>query len=409
MSPLRLLAVLAVLLGQVVLVAGPAQAATGRVAWSTATLAPGISATPSSGPAGTATVLAGRGFAARQSGSVTVGTAVHAVRTDGRGSFTLSTTVAAPGTGSGPVVITARVGTRSASTTFSVTAAQPRLRFGVTTPGGPAAAAELDAVAAQVGEQPAIVLSYADFTRELDVAGLEAVAARRAVPLVTWEPWVAGRGVDQPAYALDRITAGDFDPYLRRWAEGLRAFGRPVMLRFAHEMNGGWYPWAEGVNGNGAGDYAAAWRHVRAVVRGAGATNVSWVWSPNVPYPGSTPLAGLYPGAAEVDVVALDGYNFGTAMSWSTWTAPAQLFGPGLSALRSLAPGKPVVVAETASAEVGGSKAAWVADLVAYLAGQPDVTGLVWFDHLKETDWRIASSPESARAFATALAARRAA
>ena len=181
-----------------------------------------------------------------------------------------------------------------------------------------------------------------------------------------------------------------------------------MLLRFAHEMNGTWYPWSEGVNGNGPGDYVAAWRHVRGLVDAAGASNVSWVWSPNVPYAGSVPLAGLYPGAGSVDVVALDGYNFGTSQSWSSWVQPEALFGPGLQELRALAPGLPVLVAETASAEAGGSKADWVRSLLAYLAAQPDVTGVVWFHFLKETDWRLDSSASSATAVREALAARRA-
>ena len=90
------------------------------------------------------------------------------------------------------------------------------------------------------------------------------------------------------------------------------------MLRYGHEMNGSWYPRADGVNGNAPGDFAAAWRHVHDVVTAAGATNPSWVWSPNIPYTGSTPLDGLYPGAVYVDAVALDGYNWGTSAGWST-------------------------------------------------------------------------------------------
>ena len=386
----------------VLLPAAPAAAA-GKTA-----AGPTVTSSPGSGPVGTTTTVAGRGFPARTSGTVVLATSSVAVRTDGKGAF--STGVTVPPAAAGSVPVSATVGTRTASTTFVVTAptsSEPRLRFGVATPGGPTATAELDAVTAIAGEAPTVVLSYADFTRELDVRGLEAVAARGAVPLVTWEPWVAGAGVQQPAYALDRIAAGDFDPYLRRWADGLRAFGGPVLLRFAHEMNGDWYPWSEGVNGNGSGDYVAAWRHVHAVVEGAGASNVSWVWSPNVPYTGSVPLTGLYPGAGSVDVVALDGYNFGTSQAWSAWTTPEALFGPGLQQLRTLAPGLPVLIAETASAELGGSKADWVRSLIGYLAAQPDVTGIVWFHLLKETDWRLDSTPAAATAVREALAARR--
>jgi beta-mannanase len=178
------------------------------------------------------------------------------------------------------------------------------------------------------------------------------------------------------------------------------------MLRFGHEMNGTWYPWAEGVNGNGPGDYAAAWRHVHDVVAAAGAANITWVWNPNVPYFGSTPLDGLYPGPAYVDAVALDGYNWGTSSAGSSWVSPSELFGAGLSELRRLAAGKQVLVAETSSAEQGGSKAEWNGALISFLAAQPDVTAVVWFNFNKETDWRINSSTSSATALAAALAAR---
>lgn len=232
------------------------------------------------------------------------------------------------------------------------------------------------------------------------------MSARGATTLVTWEPWAWGSGLNQPAYASARIAAGDFDGYLWSWGTAMASWGKPVMLRYGHEMNGNWYPWADGVNDNQSGDYVKAWKHVHDVLIAAGAANVSWVWSPNVPYTGSTSLAGLYPGSAYVDTVALDGYNWGTAAVGSKWTDPSTLFGGGLTLLRKLAPGKQIIIAETASAEAGGSKAAWNAALVSYLAAQSDVTGVVWFHHDKEADWRIDSSSSSATALATALSAR---
>jgi beta-mannanase len=292
-------------------------------------------------------------------------------------------------------------------TTGTPPTSDARLRFGVATPGGPTAGAELDGVAARVGESPSIVLAYSDFTQAPPISALDQVAARGAETLLTWEPWRAGAGADQPAFTNASIAAGDHDAHLREWGTALASWGGPVLLRYAHEMNGDWYPWAEGANGNAPGSYAAAWRHVHDVVTAQGATNVRWVWTPNVPYPGSVDLAGLYPGDAYVDVVGLDGYNWGTGLAGHAWTAPADLLGPGLARLRQVAPGTPVVIAETASSEVGGSKAAWNRDLVAYLQAQPDVTAMVWFDMDKEADWRIGSSPSSADALRDALALRR--
>ncbi|WP_043668631.1 glycoside hydrolase family 26 protein [Clavibacter michiganensis] len=287
------------------------------------------------------------------------------------------------------------------------TVSDARLRFGVATPGGPTAGGELDQVAAQVGESPSIVLSYADFTQAPPIQALDSVAARGAETLLTWEPWKAGAGTDQPAYSNASIAAGDHDAYLRQWGSELAAWGGPVYLRYAHEMNGDWYPWADGVDGNAPGSYAAAWKHVHDVVVAEGATNVRWVWTPNVPYTGSTLLAGLYPGAAYVDVVGLDGYNWGTGVAGHAWVSPADLFGPGLERLRAVAPGKPIIIAETASSEIGGSKADWDRDLVAFLQAQPDVAAFVWFDMDKEADWRIDSSASSTAAIRDALAARR--
>jgi len=374
---------------------------------------PSITLSPASGPAGTTVVVTGTAYPKKTTGSLTVLGASVRITTNGSGVF--QAPIAIPTAPAGPATVTARAGTASATAVFTVTAppaapviSSARLRFGVTTPGGASANAELDAVAVLAGESPSIVVSYQDFGQPAPLADLRSVAARGATSLITWEPWRWGGGVDQPAYSSARILAGDHDAYLTSWAQDLAAWGSPVLLRYAHEMNGDWYPWSDGVNGNAPGSYAAAWNHVHAIFQAQGATNVQWVWSPNVPYTGSVPLDTLYPGSASVDVLALDGYNWGTATTWSSWTSAGALFAAGLDQVRSLAPGHPILIGETASAEAGGSKAAWISDLVGYLNVQPDVVGLVWFHHDKEVDWRIDSSPSSAAAFAGALAARRA-
>lgn len=371
-----------------------------------------ISLSPATGAAGSSITVTGSGFKASTTGTVIIGSATFPLKTTSTGAFSAPATI--PASATGKVTVTAKTSSVQASAVFTVTVqvatvppiSTARLRFGVATAGGPLAGSELDDVAVIAGESPSSVLFYEDFAQPTPITEMNAVRARGAVPLVTWEPWLWGGGVNQPAYSLARITAGDFDAHIAQWGQALAAWGYPVQLRFGHEMNGDWYPWAESVNGNQTGDYVRAWRHVHDLVAAQGASNVSWVWSPNVPYYGSTDLAGLYPGAGYVDVVALDGYNWGTSASWSAWISPQDLFGPGIAQLRSLAPGVPILIAETASSEAGGDKAAWNSALVSYLAAQPDVKGFVWFDIQKETDWRINSSTTSATAFKNALQAR---
>ncbi len=156
-------------------------------------------------------------------------------------------------------------------------------------------------------------------------------------------------------------------------------------------MNGPWYPWSEGVNGNQPGSYVQAWRHVHDIFRAEGVTNVSWVWSPFVRLAGTRPLSSFYPGDAYVNWVALDGYNGGSALDWGGWLSFEQIFGPSLAELRALTT-KPIAIAEVASAEAGGSKALWIKDFFASLERRPEIRAFSWFHFNKETDWRITSS-----------------
>jgi beta-mannanase len=129
------------------------------------------------------------------------------------------------------------------------------------------------------------------------------------------------------------------------------------------------------------------------------------MWSPNVEFPGSQPLEGLYPGTDYVDVVGIDGYNWGSSQgSQQTWQRPDEIFDATMATVRRLAPGTPIVLAEVASAELGGDKAVWNAQLFDWMAAQPDLAGFVWFQLDKETDWRIDSSRSSTAAFHEGLA-----
>ncbi len=260
-----------------------------------------------------------------------------------------------------------------------------------------------------VGRPPAILMWYQgwgaeepDFKPEF----LDRAYALGAVPMVSWEPWDYRRGLDQPEYALRNIVAGHFDPYIRTWARRSAAYGRSYLLRFAHEMNTGAYPWGYGVNGNRPEEYVLAWRHIRRIFAEEGAHNVRWVWAPNVEYPGTGPLEALFPGDEWVDWVGLDGYNGGTALPWGGWLSFAEIFGPTYRRLAALS-ARPMLVTETASVEEGGNKADWVRS--AFLKEVPEqfprIRAVIWFHARKEADWRVDSSAGSLAAFREALRA----
>jgi hypothetical protein len=284
-----------------------------------------------------------------------------------------------------------------ATLTAGPAAARP-LALGAYIPGASEDPRRIDAFAREVGRKPVIVLSYKNWSSlPFDRAELNSIWRRGAVPMLTWEPQTSsGRG-----FPLREIAAKRFDRYLRRAAGSARIWGKPLFVRFAHEMNGHWYPWGVGVGGNTAREFRKAWKHIVDLFRFQGATNVRWVWSPNEDSGGSLPLGSLYPGDEWVDWIAMDGFVFGGTVGWPSFTA---IFGNTYERLAELS-NRPMMIAETAANDEGGDKAAWIASALQREAPRfSRIRALTWFDEVKPNgDFRVDSSPESLQAFRAAV------
>lgn len=232
------------------------------------------------------------------------------------------------------------------------------------------------------------------------------VRQRGAIPFLDWGSWSLDNAgsVYQPAFSLNQIISGTYDSYIRQWAIDAKNWSHPFFLRFDWEMNGNWFPWSEKVNGNSSGQFVSAWKHVHNIFTSVGATNVTWVWCPNINYPGSIPLSILYPGDSYVDWVCIDGYNWGTNNPGhpDVWKSFYQVFKPTYDEVTALAPDKPLIIGETASSESGGSKAAWIKDMLAQAIPIhfPKINGFLWFNwNTDNSDWVIETSTAAREAF----------
>jgi beta-mannanase len=172
-----------------------------------------------------------------------------------------------------------------------------------------------------------------------------------------------------------------------------------------YEGNGYWAAWNPGVNGNTTDEYVLAWRHIVDIARGEGATNIRWVWAPNVVDPGNKRLssyASIFPGDDYIDWAGLDAFNWGTTRLESRWRDSTTAFRNSIDELRKLT-AKPVLIAEIASTELGGDKAAWIRDRFAeFLTDLPEVQAVVWYDGIDarfDIDWAVDTSPASLEAF----------
>jgi hypothetical protein len=291
---------------------------------------------------------------------------------------------------------TARAGT---------TKPQPSVALGVYLPEVGAHPDRIDAYGKLVGRDPVIVSDYKQWDSiPFEAAELDAIWSRGAVPMITWEPLSYQGG----SFPLRQIQRGRFDRYIRESARAARAWGRPILVRFAHEMNGDWYPWGRGVEGNNSYRFKAVWRRVVRLFREQGATNVQWVWTPNVNTGGDFPFRDLYPGNRWVDWVGFDGFNWAQAGEWNSFTDIVDNTYEEIARISD----RPMIVAETGSSESGGDKAEWVTSALGReIPKLPRIRAVVWFDAVFEgaaesgggLDPRVDSSPESLRAFRTAI------
>ena len=217
------------------------------------------------------------------------------------------------------------------------------------------------------------------------------------LPMLTWEPWLSAftrlRGTT-PRGSLRRIASGDFDAYIRSWARGAVRYGHPVLLRPGHEPTNPWYAWAP-EHGNTAADYRAFWARVHRIFREEGAHNALFVWTPY----------GLddhewFPGAARVDWIGFDLFNYGGHSEEGIWLDFYTLAKLSYDAYRGL--GRPMLIAEVGTSSAGGNKADWIRDMFHSLSSKnfPEIRALVLFDHPggqnpagQPIDWSLAEAP----------------
>ena len=254
---------------------------------------------------------------------------------------------------------------------------------GVYEQGVPGSWAKLTEFTAATGVQPRIVVYYSGWNESFRSAFGQRAWQHHAYLLVQLDP----SGV-----SLASIATGRSDEYLRTYARAVRAFGHPVILSFAHEMNGNWYSW--GVGHQSPTDFVAAWRHVVQVFRTTGASNVTWLWTVN-----STNLAASprrwWPGAAWVDWVGIDGYYYRPTDTFRS------VFGRTLALIRKFS-AAPVLVSEAAVGETADRDA----QIKSLLAGvrADRLIGLIWFDQSQHNgiyhqDWRLEDHPSALSAY----------
>ncbi len=317
------------------------------------------------------------------------------------------------------------------------------------------------AYASKLGQKPTVYGNYVNFPVNREGRQRLADQARQA----------ASQGgmlmlAMEPAGGLSTVTPAASRDFALSLAAINRA-GTPVMVRFAHEMNGSWYPW-----GQQPGSYRHAFRTVAAAVH-RWAPRSAMMWAPNYgggypflggPYvakrgtnafadldtdgdgrlgPDDDPYSPFYPGDDAVDWVGLTLYHWGNAWPWGENEIPEAgrfiraiegrydgLIGdergvPNFYRAYAVDHAKPFAIAETAAFFNASStakddpsalaiKSSWWSQLFSDTvhARFPRLRMIMWFEETKEEqgasrdgaiEWRVLDDPATAARFRSAL------
>ena len=271
----------------------------------------------------------------------------------------------------------------------SVAQAEPDMRVGIYPGGNPQySLATIDSLNEAIGAQGLRFGFIGDFieldhwwTPTLLVDSLETAWQKGAVPFINVMP--AGRLED----LLKMNTVGytmiwRWASTIRRWAE--QGEGRHVYLALYPEANGqwAWYHTSGAV-------VAEAQRMLIYVFHLVGARqHVRFVFAPDA---GAVSFEQYYPGHQWMDAVAFSSFTScdGTLQDYDA------IIRPPIERMRRLAPGKPIILAQTGSCTHANAphlatvarREAWAKTLWTRLRDEPDVIGALWFD------WRIPADP----------------
>ena len=305
----------------------------------------------------------------------------------------------------------------------------------------------------RLGHKAAVFVQFVSFPLEktdldsLD-ATVQAVKDAGGMLMVTLEP---AKGLDAITQDACQVLADKLAAY---YAQGV-----PTFIRFAHEMNGSWYPWSQQPTA-----YIKAFRLIANTIHNL-APQTAMVWAPN--YGGGYPFSGgqfearpdnpdfelldtnhdgklnmnddpygpYYPGDDAVDWVGMSLYHWGNIHPWGENEIAengkflAQLTGTykGLNGDDSALPdfyatyyeqhGKPMAIPETAAfyyPQGNGPEEIYIKELwwrqvfdPALLSSRPGIKMINWFEHAKTenevggklVDWRALGTPTVADQF----------
>lgn len=257
------------------------------------------------------------------------------------------------------------------------------LQWGLFEPKAPDDFTQMNYLEKEMEYQFPILLNYTSFENKYKHPNLEyrlqnTYNQNKTLELTLQTSWTAA-GEGNMVYD---VLNGEYDEFLKNYAQTIKDFGHPVLFRLGNEMNGDWCPYSSFNTSKDTQIFKEFYRYVYKIFTDAGVDNVIWIWNPNgksFPDFDWNDETMYYPGDEYVDVVGLTAYNTGTYYSDENWTEFAQLYDPIYAKATALY-NQPMMITEFASSSVGGDKNQWISNMFAHIGSYPKIKVAVWWN-----------------------------
>jgi len=248
-----------------------------------------------------------------------------------------------------------------------------------------------------------------------------ALKASGAVPYIRLMPRSdETQGNAEKKFSMQNIIDGKFDADLRKWAQDAKKDNTPLLIDFAVEANGDWFPWSGKFNGgstknrykdpnypDGPERYRDAYRHIIDIFRAEGVKNVTWFFHYNyASFPNEewNQPKYYYPGDDYIDWIGFSLYGAQTTSEeWEGMEFSRQLK-EHYKSTKELKTNKPIALIEFGVTDnhPDGNKSVWLKDAYKTILDNPYIKFSAinpWHENWENEDGslsniRLDSSPE---------------
>jgi len=240
---------------------------------------------------------------------------------------------------------------------------------------------------------------------------IDAIYSAGVIPLVRFMPRTTfDENCSDQSFSLEKIIAGNFDVELHKWAQAAKKDGRMILIEFAVEPNGNWFPWSGVCHNNNPKIYRDAYQHIINLFHNDGVHNVTWFFHADInsmPNTSWNKIENYYPGDDYIDWIGVSSYGPQNEAE-DYWEDLEDLFQENKENLKNLIHRKPFAIMEFGVTDKNprGDKAQWIYKAFQFIrSGAVPIRAVnYWHENWEERDnvyalLRVDSSSKSLDAF----------